>query len=420
MFKQLFGNYLVEKNGLTKEQLDEIMEKQSATRVKLGLIAVEEQMLTISQADELNRLQAKIDKRFGDIAVEKGYLTEVQVEQLLRKQGHPYLQFIQALTESGYLTLLQIDTYLMDFQKDCGYSNEDLAALKSNDIAKIVPLFVTTANPHYQDIIGIALRNIIRFVNTDFYIGKMKRVENYEFKHIVGQRLQGDHSIILAFGTPKEEKGILELASGYLKEKLAVVDEDAYDAIGEFINCINGLYAAEASRKQINIDMLPPFNYTNQCAAGAAYFLPICIKGGMLDLYIAVDSEVDFESSSSKATKILIVDDSKTSRKVLRGIMEEEGYLVVGEAVNGEDCLMKYPECKPDIVTMDITMPVMDGIEALKQLRKIDPIAKVLMITAAGQQNKIIEAVKAGAAEFLTKPYEKEDVIKVLEEVKNK
>ena len=112
---------------------------------------------------------------------------------------------------------------------------------------------------------------------------------------------------------------------------------------------------------------------------------------------------------------ILIVDDSRTSRKILRKILEDNGYTVIGEAVNGEDGYIKYQELKPDLVTLDITMPKMDGLESLRLIRKFDPEAKAVMITAAGQKEKMLLAIKSGAADFIAKPYEGSDVIKVIE-----
>ena len=112
---------------------------------------------------------------------------------------------------------------------------------------------------------------------------------------------------------------------------------------------------------------------------------------------------------------ILIVDDSKTSRKLLRELLEENGFDIVGEAVDGEEGYQMYKALKPDLVTMDITMPKMDGIESLSLIRHEDENAKVIMITAAGQREKMVEALKRGAEDFLTKPF---DATRVLETVK--
>ncbi|MDD3173027.1 MAG: response regulator [Herbinix sp.] len=114
---------------------------------------------------------------------------------------------------------------------------------------------------------------------------------------------------------------------------------------------------------------------------------------------------------------ILMVDDSKTSRKILRSILEENGHVVIGDAANGEEGIEKYKELNPDITTMDITMPVMDGLEALKSIMEYDKNAKVVMVTAAGQKSKMVDAVKYGAAEFLTKPFEAAQIIDIINKV---
>ena len=101
----------------------------------------------------------------------------------------------------------------------------------------------------------------------------------------------------------------------------------------------------------------------------------------------------------------LIVDDSRTSRKILKGILEGAGFTVVGEATNGQEAYDKYVELQPDVVTMDITMPVLDGIGGLK------------MVTAAGQKNKMLEAVQNGADEFIPKPFDAEQLVETLKKV---
>jgi two-component system chemotaxis response regulator CheY len=115
--------------------------------------------------------------------------------------------------------------------------------------------------------------------------------------------------------------------------------------------------------------------------------------------------------------RVLVVDDSRTSRRVLKDILDKAGYEVTGEAINGKEAVELYDRLLPDVVTMDITMPEMDGIEALKQIRKAHPDAVIIMVTAAGQKEKMMEAVKLGAAEFVAKPFVEETVLEALEHV---
>ncbi len=115
--------------------------------------------------------------------------------------------------------------------------------------------------------------------------------------------------------------------------------------------------------------------------------------------------------------KILIVDDSRTSRRILKGLLEGENYEIVGEAVNGQEGYDKYVELKPDLVTMDITMPVMTGVESLKKIKADFPDAKIIMVSAAGQQHNMLEAVQSGAAEFIAKPFDAEEIKRVIKNV---
>ena len=111
---------------------------------------------------------------------------------------------------------------------------------------------------------------------------------------------------------------------------------------------------------------------------------------------------------------IMIVDDSRTMRKMLAGAFKEAGHEIVGDAGNGEEALKLLETVKPDLITLDITMPVMDGLEALEKIKSSYPDIKVVMVSAAGQKEKVMEALKKGASDFLQKPFETESVIKVI------
>lgn len=113
--------------------------------------------------------------------------------------------------------------------------------------------------------------------------------------------------------------------------------------------------------------------------------------------------------------KVLIVDDTKFMRNILSGILKKKDLEIVGEAVNGRDAIEKYKELRPDIVTMDIIMPEIDGIQAVKEIMKFDPEAKILMCSAMGQQALVIEAIQAGAKDFVIKPFQPTRVLEAID-----
>lgn len=117
--------------------------------------------------------------------------------------------------------------------------------------------------------------------------------------------------------------------------------------------------------------------------------------------------------------KVLVVDDAAFMRIKLKDILEKNNYEVVGEAENGIEAIEKYKELSPNIVTMDITMPEMDGVEALKEIKAFDPNAKILMCSAMGQQSMVMDAIRAGAVDFIVKPFDTERVIHALDKVSN-
>lgn len=113
--------------------------------------------------------------------------------------------------------------------------------------------------------------------------------------------------------------------------------------------------------------------------------------------------------------RVLIVDDAAFMRMMIKDILNKNGYEVVAEAENGRRAVELYREHKPDVVTMDITMPEMDGITAVKEIKKLDPQARIVMCSAMGQQMMVMEAIQAGARDFVVKPFQQERVLQALE-----
>jgi len=112
--------------------------------------------------------------------------------------------------------------------------------------------------------------------------------------------------------------------------------------------------------------------------------------------------------------RILVVDDAAFMRMMIKDILTKNGYIVVGEADNGLNAIDKYEELQPDLVTMDITMPEMDGITAVKEIRKRNPNARIIMCSTMGQQAMVIDAIQAGARDFVVKPFQPDRVLEAV------
>ena len=117
------------------------------------------------------------------------------------------------------------------------------------------------------------------------------------------------------------------------------------------------------------------------------------------------------------ANNILICDDAAFMRMMIKDILTKNGYNIVGEAENGAKAVEKYAELKPDLVLMDITMPEMDGIEALKKIKAADANASIIMCSAMGQQAMVIESIQSGAKDFIVKPFQADRVLEAVQKV---
>lgn len=116
-----------------------------------------------------------------------------------------------------------------------------------------------------------------------------------------------------------------------------------------------------------------------------------------------------------KMAKLLITDDAAFMRMTLKKMVTDAGYEVIGEAENGKQAVDLYEEHRPDLVTMDITMPEMNGIEALEKIKSLDPNAKVVMCSAMGQQNMVVDAIQKGAIDFIVKPFDETRIKEALD-----
>lgn len=294
MVSSIVGNYLMEKGLLTGEQFRDILNEQQKVRVKLGLIAVAEGLMTQEEADRVNQLQAVMDRRFGDIAVEKGYLTEGQVNSLLKKQGNAYLAFAQAMENQQLMTIEQLEQILLDYRCENNFTASDMDALKSDDVDSILPLFLPVDSEAYYGIAGTAVRTLMRLVDTGLYPDKAYIMQKTEDENGALQKVEGEKGFVSALGG--KGNALQFTASVFGQEEFASVDEDALDAIGELLNCINGLYVSEC-KDGSSLELMPPSFKTGiqGFESRKMLVLPIHIKNDCIDLMIAIGDEIEMK-----------------------------------------------------------------------------------------------------------------------------
>lgn len=292
MLDRLIGAYLVEQGIVTKNQLTQVYNKQESDRAKLGVIAVAEKMMTIAQAEQVNMLQTSMDKRFGDIAVEKGYLTDAQVQRLLGLQGNSYLTFLQACVDLGFQTMEQLDKIEDDYQRVNAFTESDMAALKTGDVEKAVPVFLDREDEIYNSMFAMGIKNMYRLVDNHVYIGRAYTTKALHDEVLGYQKFHGDQQAVVAISGRYED--VRKMAIAYTKEEFIETREDALDAVCELINCTNGLYATEQSRVDTKIDLDPPNFFVSfaQASSDEMIVLPVYISGGEVKYIIAVSKDI--------------------------------------------------------------------------------------------------------------------------------
>ena len=292
MFASIVGKYLVSKDLISPAQFADIKQEMSKVRVKLGLIAIAEGLMTERDAERVNNLQAVMDKRFGDIAVERGYLTASQVDALLKKQQNSYLAFAQCLENQQLLTVSQLEMIMKDFQEDNNFSNTDIEDLKSDDVDRIVPLYLPMEAREYEELACIAVRTIARLLDNEVYLKTAYFTNEVKINNAVLQRMDGNAPMYTVFAG--QGQALEPMASTFAKEEFGKIDEDALDAVGELTNCINGLYASALSFQKIDLELCPPeFFVDAQCVQGQDILvLPIVVKGQEVSLIVSKGKEV--------------------------------------------------------------------------------------------------------------------------------
>lgn len=239
-----------------------------------------------------------MDKRFGDIAVERRFLTQGQVEALLKKQGNAYLAFAQTLENQQLMTIEQLEQYMIDFQRDYNLTISDIEDLKSDDVDRILPLYMPAGSDRYLNAVGTALRTILRCVDNNVYPERACIVKRRDADNGAIQFVEGEHNITCAM--IGKDQALLETASIFGKEDFPEVNMDALDAIGELLNCINGLYATSLSQSGISMELYPPefSDRIRGIESEELLIIPLHIRGQKVEFAVAIDHKIKMEQEA--------------------------------------------------------------------------------------------------------------------------
>lgn len=253
MFTQFFGSYLLNNKIVTPQQLSSALEAKSATRVKLGVLAINAGFMTAEQVEQVHEKQMTVDKRMGDIAVEMRFITEEQVETLLSSQKTGALLIGQALVDSGSLTNQQFEKALNNYKNENKITDQDFTSSQNIKSEGVISDFYDIKDCDFiAYYINLLFKNIIRFIGDDFTPLKASEDESYFCPTFACQDICGAFSAFTAIGGTDDS--VIAFASRFAKENLTANDAYTQSAVGEFMNLNNGLFTVNMSNNH-NIEL---------------------------------------------------------------------------------------------------------------------------------------------------------------------
>ncbi len=262
MFTQFFGNYLLNQNLISPEQLFDGLQAKKNTRMKLGVLAINAGYMTAAQVEMVHMKQSTMDKRFGDIAVECGFVTSEQIDELLSQQPQGYLLLGQTFVDKGYMTNAEFENAIKTYKEQYSLTDSDLNEGENSKSGKMVTSLVdlsSTSDPKlYEEYIVLLMNDLIRFIGDDFtpLTPEVKLIPNQN-EYITTQGIEGSLSAVTALVS--EEKELIDFASRYADEQFSEYDEYVEASACDFMNLHNGLFTVNVSNDhEIELSLTPP------------------------------------------------------------------------------------------------------------------------------------------------------------------
>lgn len=294
MYAQFFGNYLLSRDVLTKEQLIQAMQKKSSTHLRLGTLALHAGYMTANEIDRVIILQTHHDKRFGEIAIREGYLTEAQVMELLQQQKPDFLLLGQALIEDGILDTEQLQDLIVDYQSENELGIYEFSSETQDAIDHMIENCFTIAErsltQYETSFIRLFLNSLIRFIGDDFTLVPPSRCTEYPTTYCVSQKIVGDFSIRSYIDIPKD--ACTAFASRYVGEAFSEFDEYVQASLEDFLNLHNGLFIVNMSN-DFSIELgleSPTIEETDLLIfENETYLIPIVYPFGTIHFIVEID-----------------------------------------------------------------------------------------------------------------------------------
>jgi two-component system chemotaxis response regulator CheY len=412
MVPKFFGQFLLENGVVVSDDLLTALNIQHEKNQKLGEIAVSEGYLTSDQVEKIRYEQKSKDMLFGQLVIQNKLLTDDQLKKIIRIQKNSHVYLGEVLVQEGIVSQSVIDKQLKIFKDE----------QKELDTLKIKFDFEHEYNPYIEDFIDLSVKLLLRVAGIESKIGKIKiREKSTETLYLTVQiPFTGDINAILMLSLSRDV--VFQLVENFLEEKITDT-EIATENAAEFFNVVCGNLSTkmqiDGKKNEIKIPKLIKgedssnitFNENEKCVVA-----PLITTAGYCELSTVFQkSDKDSPLKSTEKKKVLIIDDSTSVGLKIRSIINKmSDFELAFHAKSAEDGIKKYKEIHPDLVTMDIVLPGMNGIEAIKEIKSLDPKANIVVISSvAGGQENLFKAIKAGAKNVIVKPFEESRVIEI-------
>ncbi len=255
MLNRLFGNYLVEKKCITQEQLEALLPVPQELTAKFETIVLVRKILLPAQVQELLE---KMDesKDFGVVALEEGLISDDRLDQLTSFQTNSFMKFMQFLVNKDYVRLEQLNQIISSFETEYEYTDAQMNSLMLDDLEEIIRIFVPLKNHHLHELTVTLVQTLKRLIDKEVYLDKAYTSNAVQLDSYAGQAVNGDMNFKVYISGLGDN--LLGIANYFTGDKYDKLNEDALDNVGEFINCVNGLFATNLSYGDVMIDMSSP------------------------------------------------------------------------------------------------------------------------------------------------------------------